>query len=81
MKASNLEERINKLELVNGELCAEINRQELLIRKLEDLILDMERDCTTCQYSCFNDAGECGIIQRIEKLAINPNRHKPKGCD
>lgn len=32
---SILHERIDKLELTNGELCAEINRQERRIRELE----------------------------------------------
>ena len=63
--------KIAHLEEVNGELCAEINRQEKRIRELESLVRDMDRDCRSCKYSCFTDKGSCGIIARIDELLKN----------
>lgn len=37
-------DQIDKLRTLNGELCAEINRQEKRIRELESLVRDMWRE-------------------------------------
>ena len=38
----NLRERIDRLEEVNGELCAEINRQERVIEQQAERIRELE---------------------------------------
>lgn len=37
----NLHDEVDRLKVVNGELCGEINRQERRIRQLEALVRDM----------------------------------------
>ena len=39
----DLHDEVDRLKGVNGELCAEINRQERRIRELESLVRDMYR--------------------------------------
>lgn len=51
-KVGDLNRQVDKLQRVNGELCAEINRQERRIRELEELVRDM--------YAKLLDVG-CGI--------------------
>lgn len=40
-RVGDLNRQVDKLQRVNGELCAEINRQERRIRELESLVRDM----------------------------------------
>lgn len=51
-RVGDLNRQVDKLQRVNGELCAEINRQERRIRELESLVRDM--------YAKLLDVG-CGI--------------------
>ena len=41
-RVGDLNRQVDKLQRVNGELCAEINRQERRIRELESLVRYME---------------------------------------
>lgn len=76
----DLHERIDNLMETNGELCAEINRQERRIRELETLakalyVCATDGDCDDCP---LNDAepvkGETllcdGIGPRLEELGL-----------
>ena len=40
-RVGDLNRQVDKLQRVNGELCAEINRQERRIRELESLLRDV----------------------------------------
>ena len=40
-KVAELEADVDRVKVVNGELCDEINRQERRIRELESLVRDM----------------------------------------
>ena len=72
-----LQKKVDKLEITNGELCAEINRQELLIRELRSLARDTYRAwCFECDpwdgsFACeFFDGCECGIKRRMRELGL-----------
>ena len=77
VKAAKLQERVDSLEVTNGELCAEINRQERRIRQLEALVRDTYRAwCFECDpwdgsFACeFFDGSECDIKRRMHELGI-----------
>ena len=67
----------DRLKRTNGELCAEINRQERRIRELEALAADMGKalGCpkTPC-VRCFEYRDECDIPERMESLGIEVGR-------
>lgn len=70
------EQRISKLEEVNGALCAEINRQEHYIRQLESVIRDFyDAWCFCCDpweegFKCEHYDGGCEIVKRIDRLGL-----------
>ena len=59
----NLKERVDSLEVVNGKLCAEINRQERRIRQLEVLVRDL------CK-AWDDDEGGPWVSERLAALGI-----------
>ena len=70
-----LQGRVDSLEVTNGKLCDEINRQERRIRQLEALVRDImkgdpkctARSCADCEHD--EDDG-CGIYRRMRELGI-----------
>lgn len=58
-----LKERVDSLEVTNGKLCAEINRQERRIRQLEQLVRDL------CE-AWDDDEGGPWVSERLAALGI-----------
>ena len=61
-KVGDLNRQVDKLQRVNGELCAEINRQERRIRELESLVRYME--------PWIDGAARKLVIRRMDALGI-----------
>ena len=70
-----LKERVDSLEVTNGKLCAEINRQERRIRQLEALVRAAWR-CIHTGLSCSDCrliAGGCTLRTAMRELGIEVN--------
>ena len=72
-----LEKKVSKLEITNGELCGTINEQYGRIRELESLARDTYRAwCFECDpwdgsFACeFFDGSECDIKRRMSALGL-----------
>lgn len=63
----NLHDRVDKLETTNGELCAEINRQERRIRELEAVIRCL------LEADGYEQNERDYLMQRIESLGVVDN--------
>lgn len=67
---ANLREEVDRLKDVNGDLCAEINRQEKRIRELESIVRSLYAD-----YSHeWPDRAEELYGERIAKLRLRTGR-------
>lgn len=63
-KVGDLNRHVDKLQRVNGELCAEINRQERRIRELEELVRELAE--VLALYAELPD----GIAERMGALGL-----------
>ena len=63
-------DQIDKLKQLNGELCAEINRQEKRIRELESLVRDIWAAYSKKSDESFHPAWDVdeSLEQRIREL-------------
>lgn len=73
-RVGDLNRQVDKLQRVNGELCAEINRQERRIRELEALVLDMWHELNYTSIRAEDGCNRC-----LEKMAVIDERMKKLG--
>ena len=65
VKAAKRQERVDSLEVTNGKLCDETNRQERRIRQLEALVRDWQELYENQDY------GECcRLMKRMDAMGI-----------
>ena len=61
----NLHEEVDRLKTVNGELCAEINRQERRIRELEGELNDVADKWAAAQVKAEDASKRCMLLEAL----------------
>jgi len=61
----NLHEEVDRLKGVNGELCAEINRQERRIRELENELNDVAGKWAAAQVKAEDASRRCMLLEAL----------------
>lgn len=72
-RVGDLNRQVDKLQRANGELCAEVNRQERRIRELEELVLRAERMLTMwdkADWDCTPDEDKMGDYEPEGNLRV-----------